>query len=532
MPPNILFILSDQQRWDTVGCYGSSPMPYSLTPNLDALAAQGVRFKHAFTCQPVCGPSRSCLQSGVYATQSGCYTNHRALPENQLTIAKLLSSGGISGNGGAAGGGATSGGGYETAYVGKWHLASDRQNKLMTQATPPARRGGYRDYWMAADTLEMTSHGYEGYFFDTAGRRVDWEGYRVDRTTDFALEYLRDYARRAGGIRAGLCEAGPATQSPALTDHATFDARQPTADRPARPFFLFLSYIEPHHQNDLDRYVGPIGSKDRFRGFTPPPDLAQAQQTYPPAKPGAEAAQLPGEGFALPGAGALPGAIPGGDWREHYPDYLGCCASIDENVGRLRAELQQLGLWDNTLVIYTSDHGCHFKTRNHEYKRSCHDASIRVPLVIHGPGFRGGAAVEELVSLIDLPATVVAAAGLPVPPAFRGRPLQELAAGEGVDWPQEVFIQISETQIGRAIRTPRWKYGVIAPQDKDTWNDPGSDRYVEAYLYDLKNDPHELHNLVADPTLAAGRAELANILKRRMADAGEALPYIDPAENL
>ena len=102
--PNIVFFFSDQQRWDSVGCYGQE-LP--VTPNLDAMAAEGTRFENAFTCQPVCGPARSCLQTGRYATETGCFRNGIALPEEEPTIAKALSAGG-----------------YEVGYLGKWHLAS------------------------------------------------------------------------------------------------------------------------------------------------------------------------------------------------------------------------------------------------------------------------------------------------------------------------------------------------------------------------------------------------------------------------
>ena len=88
--PNILFFFSDQQRWDTLGCYGQR---LNLTPNLDQMAAEGVRFEHAFTCQPVCGPARACIQAGKYATEVGCFTNHRMLPTSEKTIAHHLSQG-------------------------------------------------------------------------------------------------------------------------------------------------------------------------------------------------------------------------------------------------------------------------------------------------------------------------------------------------------------------------------------------------------------------------------------------------------
>ncbi len=448
--PNILLLFSDQQRWDTVGCYGSPVFP-GLTPNLDRMAAEGVRFHHSFTCQPVCGPARAALQTGKYATETTCFRNGIALPRTERTMAHRLSEAG-----------------YDVGYVGKWHLASDGGRipgvepfNCRTKPVPPERRGGYRDFWLASDVLEFTSHAYDGHMFDADGRKREFPKgrYRVDAQTDWVLEYLR--SRKAAG-------AG------------------------AKPFFLFVSYIEPHHQNDHRHFEGPRGSKQRFRDFTVPGDLAGTK----------------------------------GDWRRELPDYLGCCHSLDENVGRMRAELKRLGLADNTLVIYTADHGCHFRTRNGEYKRSCHDNSIRTPLIVRGPGFTGGKVIDELVSLIDLTPTVLAAAGAKRPAPLRGRPLQGLVDGTARDWPQEVFVQISESSCGRAVRTKKWKYGVVAPRGKARLGTRDSDVYAEAFLYDLEKDPHERANLVASPAHAAVRAELAALLKRRMTAAGEKQPVI------
>jgi arylsulfatase A-like enzyme len=110
---------------------------------------------------------------------------------------------------------------------------------------------------------------------------------------------------------------------------------------------------------------------------------------------------------------------------------------------------------------------------------------------------------------------------------MRGHDLQPLVAGAAADWPQEVFLQISESQCGRAIRTGKWKYSVCAPDVVGSV--PASAVYAEQYLYDLEADPHERCNRVADPALAGVRAELAQTLKRRMAEAGEAEPVILPA---
>ncbi len=438
--PNIVFFFSDQQRWDTAGCYGQK---LDVTPHLDRMAAEGVRFEHAFTCQPVCGPARSSIQTGKYAAEIGCFRNNIALPTDERTIAHWISEAG-----------------YEVGYIGKWHLASTgEEHNYRTRAVPPERRGGWKDYWLASDVLEFTSHSYDGHMFDADMKRVDFpEGrYRVDCVTDFALEYLR-----------------------------TRDGN--------KPFFLFISYIEPHHQNDHNRYEGPHGAKERFKDYEVPGDLVGTE----------------------------------GDWRENFPDYLGCCASLDENLGRVRRGLDEFGLAENTLVFYTSDHGSHFRTRNGEYKRACHDACIRVPMVACGPGFGGGRVVKDLVSLIDIAPSLLAAGGVEKPDCMKGRPLQRLVEGRAADWPEEVFLQISEAQVGRAVRTRKWKYSVSAP-GKRGGKDPSSESYVEEFLYDLAQDPHERNNLVREPGLADVRAGLARTLKRRMVEAGEAEPVIEPA---
>ncbi len=178
------------------------------------------------------------------------------------------------------------------------------------------------------------------------------------------------------------------------------------------------------------------------------------------------------------------------------PGYWGMIRRLDEAYGRLLDALKSLGLLDNTIVLFTFDHGCHFKTRNSEYKRSCHEASIRVPTVFTGPGLFAGGQLRELVSLIDLPLTLLDAAGIDVPSTMQGRSLMPVLRRQATEaWPDEVYIQISESEIGRAIRTRRWKYAVTAP-GIDGHSAPWSETYSESFLYDLEADPYELNNLI------------------------------------
>lgn len=229
---------------------------------------------------------------------------------------------------------------------------------------------------------------------------------------------------------------------------------------------------------------------------------------------------------------ALPNQTPGdlegtaGNWRENYPDYLGQCASLDENVGRLVDTLKEIGEWDNTVFIYTSDHGSHFCTRNKEYKRSCHDGCTHIPLIVRGPGFMGGKRENAMVSLLDLPTTLLDCAGVKKPEQFAGNSLCSLMEGKAENWPDSIFMQISESQVGRAVRTTRWKYSVRAPGNG--WSAPSGSVYYEEFLYDLKNDPHERHNLVSQPEYAEVREEMKQRLLSWMERAGEEKPEIRP----
>ena len=425
--PNIIFYFSDQQRWDTV-----TP---DLTPNLENLASEGVKFTNSFTCQPVCGPARACLQTGVYATQNKCYWNGIPLPENTKPLAEYFNEAG-----------------YDTAYIGKWHLASDRYPGIglhcESTAVPKSKQGGYK-YWRAADVLEFTSHGYDGYVFDGEGNRIDFTGYRADCINDFALEYLDNRDKE-------------------------------------KPFFLFVSQLEPHHQNDHHCYEGPKETVENYRGYPIPDDLNFLN----------------------------------GDYKESYPDYIAAINRLDENVGRLVQKLRDIGEYENTVIVYTSDHGSHFKTRNAEYKRSCHDSCTHIPLLIFGGGFEGGKIDERLVSLIDLPPTLLRAAGVEIPESYEGFPLQDETERD------HVFIQISESQVGRAIRTKRYKYSVRALGSGNVLH--SSPIYFEDFLYDLEKDPIEKNNLVKDPEYKQVRKELKQMLIKQMTEVGEKKPIILP----
>jgi arylsulfatase A-like enzyme len=447
--PNVLLVFSDQQRWDTLGVNGS---PMQLTPNLDRLAREGTCFLLPVTNQPVCAPARACLLTGKYATTHGVWKNGVGDLVGQETLAISLAAEG-----------------YSTGYVGKWHLQPSGTNPGFVEER---YRGGFADFWEASNVLEFTSQPFETVMFDHKGKEVRPPGYRVDACTDRTIAALRQHA--AAG----------------------------------RPFFQMVSFLEPHHQNDVDRYVPPVGYEERYQNPYAPPDLRP-----------------------------LPG-----NWQQQLPGYYGCIKSLDENVGRLLAALEELGQLENTIVVYTADHGCHFRTRNLEYKRSCHDASLRIPLVVWGPGFTNRQVVPEPVGLVDLMPSLLDACGVAIPEGVQGRSFLPLAQRreEGVRaWQEEVLVQISEAGTGRALRSERWTYCAMAPAGHGSTHaggvygarvgsaaTPGSDRYAETHLYDNYADPYQHVNLLGRQQYREVAAQLRARLVERMAAIGEPAPQV------
>lgn len=435
-PPNVLAVLTDQQRWDTVSAYGA---PTDLTPTLDALAQRGTLVERAITPQPGCTPFRASFQTGKFATETGVWRESIALDESAETLAHRFSDAG-----------------YDVGFVGNWHIGG-----TFDEPVPAALRGGYEDYWLAADVPEFTSQPDHGRLYDETGSPVTFDEYRTDAFTRFAKDALESLSE---------------------------------------PFFLVVSYLEPHHQNDKWTFVAPDGYAERYETDPyVPPDLTDQH----------------------------------GDWYSELPDYYGMVKRLDECIGDLLDALDRMNVRDDTVVAYTSDHGCHFRTRPGEYKRTPHESAVRVPAIVAGPGFDGGTDVERVTSTLDIPPTLLDAAGLDVPDEMHGDSFLPVVQGDEPDEGGDAFIQISESQVGRALRTDRWKYAVAAPKITG-WRggngQPASERYVERYLYDLQRDPNELINLAGRTNFRDVADELRETLAAYIRDIEGADPEIKPIE--
>lgn len=258
--PNIILVISDQFRWDCIGAAGVNPL--NLTPNLDDMARRGTMFASAFCNQPVCAPARASMFTGQYPSKHGVWRNGIGLPESAATLAGTLGQAGYSAN-----------------DIGKWHLAGEDENgKEIRGAVPARRRGGFLGLWEGANALEWTSHPYEGDLFDNDGKPIHFENiYRTDFMTDRAERFLRSAKS---------------------------------------PFFLTLSYLEVHHQNDIDSFVPPKELAGRYKNAFIPEDLRP-----------------------------LPGS-----WPSQLSDYYGCVVKMDQTIGRLRRILRENSLADNTIL--------------------------------------------------------------------------------------------------------------------------------------------------------------------------------------
>ena len=407
--------------------------PLSLMENFDHYAQEGTHLFNSFTCQPVCGPARASLQTGKYATKTGVFRNHITLNKNQKTLAQHLNNEG-----------------YETAYIGKWHLGSSDPVKKN-------ERGGY-NYWLASNLLEFTSDSYDTIIYDKDNKRIKLPGYRIDAIVDAAIRFINQKRKK--------------------------------------PFFLFISLIEPHHQNHTDDYPPPIGYREKYAGRWAPPDLQTLK----------------------------------GSAHQHLAGYFGMTKRIDEAYGRLIDSLLSLKLMDDSVLFFTSDHGNNFKTRNEEYKRSCHESSIRVPSSVIGNVFEQGGRIKNLISILDIHATILDIAGIK---NFQsdGKSILPLVMKKNIKWIDEIFIQISESQVGRSLRTKKWKYCVNSP-NSDPWNDQGSNNYVEQFLYNLDADPYELNNLIGIKEFDVITKKLRNKIKKYIKKHENVNSNVEKANNI
>jgi arylsulfatase A-like enzyme len=405
--PNFLFVYTDDQRWDAMGVVQREQgerarFPWFQTPNMDRLAAEGVRFRNAFVTLSLCAPSRAAFLTGRYNHLNGVAGNRVPFPTNNVTHASVMRAAG-----------------YATAYIGKWHMGGQHGQRPGFDYS--ASFIGQGKYWDCP--------------FEINGEPKPTIGWVDDVSTDFAIQFMKEHRDK--------------------------------------PFSVVVGFKACHGPCEP-----PERAKDRFPDakLRPVPNLG----LHAIFREGPEA------------TGQSPAAA--AKKANTNPNYFRCISAADDNLGRLLKTLDDLGLANDTVVVFASDNGFYKGEHGLGDKRSAYEESLRIPLLVRYPRlFPKGKALDEMVLNIDLAPTFLDLAGLPVPSQMQGRSWRPLLTGKPADWRKsflaEYFLenQFPNTPTLVAVRTA----------DAKLVKYPGHDEWTE--LFDLARDPYETKNLAADP---------------------------------
>jgi len=468
--PNIVFVMSDDHAAHAIGAYGST---LARTPSIDRLAQEGMRFDSVFCTNSLCTPSRAVILTGQHSHVNGVKTLDDVFDNTRTTFPMLLRDAG-----------------YQTAMVGKWHLGHG-----------PAHDPRGFDYW---EVLPGQGHYWNPDFISADGAHTR-PGYVTDLITDLSLDWLR---RRDPAKPFLLMCHHKAVHSPWEPDQAHEE--------------MFTDLELPNPATLWDDYASRPAAESavRMRVESMPP---QYVKQLPPA--GLSEA----EEFAW-WISRVDSPSPT-DRRWKYQafirDYLRCAASIDDNLGRMLGYLDEEGLADNTVVIYTSDQGFFLGDHGWYDKRFMYEESLRVPFLVRWPArIRPGTVMNALVSNADIAPTLLELAGISPPDWMQGASLAGLMFGAvPQDWQEAVYYRYwmhpNEHDVAPhyGVRTATHK---LVRYDVTAFRGGAPNRPdAEWELFDLRSDPHELTNVHEDPRYAQVRADLhqqLESLRQRLGD--------------
>ena len=467
--PNIILIFCDDQAAPAISAYQDARKLVD-TPNLDRLARQGMLFDRCLVTNAVCGPSRATVLTGKYSHLNGFYNNDEVTPFNgsQQTFPKLLQQAG-----------------YQTAIIGKWHLISDPTGFNHWEILP--NQGQYYNPPMIRD-----------------GEKVSHEGYVTDVITDLSLDWLKQRDKSKPFFLMCAQKAPHMPWEPALKNlDWNKDRKFP------EPETLFDDYGGGRGLawRDQAMEIGKVMNDDHLK-LNPPMDLTPEQRKewdayYEPRNAAFRAANLSGKDLVR------------WKYQRYMHDYLGSVLSVDESVGKLLKYLDDEGLTDNTLVVFSSDQGFFLGEHGWFDKRWILEESLKTPFIARWPGvIKPDTKCDKIVSLLDVAETFVDVAGLDQPFDMQGRSLVPLFLGEDPpDWRQSFYYHYYEYPRWHRVRphygivTDRYKLVHYYKPDVDDWE-----------LYDLKEDPRETQNFINDPAHAKTVEELKAGLERLRAE--------------
>lgn len=483
-PPNILLITSDQHHYEALGVH----TPLLQTPVLDQLANDGTLFERAYCNSPVCSPSRSSIITGKYPSSHGCWTIGVKLDESEPTVGELLSEQG-----------------YQTSLIGKAHFqplaSTPEQQSLECQPTL-----GDLDFWRGFhgpyygfDHVELhRNHADESHAGQHYGAWLedkglsDWRSYfkPVPGPGVVEDEHARD--RHSWDLPAELhYSTWTAERSIAAIERAVADEQ---------PFFAWASFADPHPPYLVpEPYASMYDPADVVPGELVPGELevmapwfALTQQQDPDFSAWQETPHL-NHGFRSQ-------VVDDQQLRRDIATYYGMLTFLDEQIGRILDRLESLGVADNTLVVFTTDHGHFLGHHGLTAKGPFHyEDLLRVPFIVRFPGrVPAGRRTDSLLGLVDLAPTFLAAAGLAAPVPMQGINQLPMWSAQAESVRDHVIVENRHQPTAVHLRTyveHRYKLTVYRDQP---WGD----------LFDLVDDPQERHNRFDDPDYAEVKAAL------------------------
>ena len=461
--PNILLLCTDQQRYNALGAYGNTEIE---TPNLDRLADQGVLFENCYVQCTVCAPSRASLMTGQYVHSHGLWANGVTLPGHQRVFSEELAERG-----------------YDCGLVGKYHLTACHAGR--TESAPP----GMRTFRWAHDPYPGSS--------ENAYHR-----WLAAAHPDVHEQAMRSHGDLDAGDRLRFDEVPTEAHYSRWIGNETIDWLR-HGRREGQPFCFIANFFDPHHgfgapKEYLDRYR----AEQLSRPVTTGDELDHKPEVYRSVSQRSYAGHA--KGYAQYSAAEL---------QEVKAAYYAMVTLVDDEVGRILDVLEAEGLADDTVVVFTSDHGEMLGDHQLMLKGPMmYDVAIRVPLLMRWPGrFPAGRRVDELVQWIDLTSTVTELAGSPGMPSAQGKSLVGLASGTTDEHRGWALCEYRDSGHGDspAVHTTmvrRGPYKLVTHHGA-----PASGRPRGGELYDLAVDPDELTNLYDDPAHRELRQEMSEL---------------------
>lgn len=458
--PNIIYIMSDDHSFQTVSAYGGNLAKLAPTPNIDRIAAEGIRFDRCFVTNSISGPCRATVLTGKYSHLNGFLDNMSSFDSSQVTFPKILQEAG-----------------YQTAMIGKWHLVSDPT--------------GF-DYW---NILPGQGAYYNPIFIDSSGQYKE-AGYTTEIITEKTLQWLKNAKESGKPFMVMMHHKAP---------HRAWDPGP-------NELGMYDNVQFPEPETLFDDYANR-GAGERNQRMTIARDMTIERDLKLTSLPrrGLDSLQLIkwNEVYG-PVLKQFNDLNPQGDeltrfkYQRYMKDYLSCISAVDKSVGIILDYLKESGLDKNTIVIYTSDQGFYMGEHGWFDKRWMFEESLRTPLLIKWPGvIKPGSLNNDIISNLDFAETFIDIAGAAIPEEMQGRSLLSILKGKTPeDWRKAHYYHYYEHPGEHAV--PR-HYGITTDRyklmhlyyDIDEWE-----------LFDLQNDPEEMKNVYNDPEYSIVRESL------------------------